>query len=336
MVRLSWRALTVGVPLAAGLAYYLGKLLRNRLREIGSTQSNEQQQTQESASISNNASSAALLNNNSEGNSRTPLSVVNMGGVDGDEMVEALTKAIEQMTKNPPVEEKKKLPNQPTCTACHRPAPSGKSLQRCSRCKAVMYCSSECQVAAWGSHKATCGPRAELKKKLDEKCRKGSGLLANAASAAQRDELQRGASLCKEAAGYAADLRTSLTDGLGDFPAWWPALDLKAVPAAASASSGVKRLWHVEAEMRRSVGGALMRIGDLKAAKESAAAACRCAAEAGDMACRVETLVLEGCVRQDSSLRLFSLARASPHCSYRGSAADEARIALPSGACCST
>lgn len=37
-----------------------------------------------------------------------------------------------------------------------------------------------------------------------------------------------------------------------------------------------------------------MRLGDLTAAKDSAALACRCASEAGDVACRVEVLVLEG------------------------------------------
>ena len=239
-MRLSWRALSIGVPLAAGVAF-LAKFLRGRIQIRQSTQPSEKQQTEtacnlDAVTIINNAAQQAASDANHTGStSRTPPVVVNLGdNMDGDAVVNALSKAIEEMTnppteekkkavldmaKNPPPEEKMKLPSQSTCTACGKPAPTGKSLLRCSRCKAVSYCSRECQSACWPAHKATCGPRAELKKKLDEATRAGCDILSKGS---QRDELQRGASLCRQAAGHAADLRASLTAGLGDFPSWWP------------------------------------------------------------------------------------------------------------------
>jgi hypothetical protein len=39
----------------------------------------------------------------------------------------------------------------PKCAKCGKPAG-----QRCSRCKSDWYCSRECQVASWKSHKPIC------------------------------------------------------------------------------------------------------------------------------------------------------------------------------------
>lgn len=41
----------------------------------------------------------------------------------------------------------------PICASCAAPASS-----RCARCATVSYCSTECQRAAWPSHRAACAP----------------------------------------------------------------------------------------------------------------------------------------------------------------------------------
>jgi hypothetical protein len=44
--------------------------------------------------------------------------------------------------------------------ACEGCGASGGSLKRCSRCRAVSYCSKTCQVEHWGVHKASCSKPA--------------------------------------------------------------------------------------------------------------------------------------------------------------------------------
>ena len=52
----------------------------------------------------------------------------------------------------------------PTCPVCQKPA-----TKRCSKCRAVSYCSFACQKHAWPEHKVVCGwtmeePEEEEKK----------------------------------------------------------------------------------------------------------------------------------------------------------------------------
>ncbi|KAF1356064.1 hypothetical protein EJ07DRAFT_130339 [Lizonia empirigonia] len=42
----------------------------------------------------------------------------------------------------------------PLCATCHTPA----SLQRCSTCKSMQYCSPGCQTRDWPSHRLLCKP----------------------------------------------------------------------------------------------------------------------------------------------------------------------------------
>lgn len=39
------------------------------------------------------------------------------------------------------------------CAACGRTLPS---MKRCTQCRAVLYCSRDCQVKHWGEHKESC------------------------------------------------------------------------------------------------------------------------------------------------------------------------------------
>jgi len=43
-----------------------------------------------------------------------------------------------------------------------------KTLMACGRCKYAQYCSKECQVADWPSHKATCKKMSDLRKFAEE------------------------------------------------------------------------------------------------------------------------------------------------------------------------
>jgi hypothetical protein len=45
---------------------------------------------------------------------------------------------------------------QPDDSKCRQCSKASESLQRCGRCKTVCYCSKECQVAHWPTHKANC------------------------------------------------------------------------------------------------------------------------------------------------------------------------------------
>ncbi|PPQ74967.1 hypothetical protein CVT26_011685 [Gymnopilus dilepis] len=56
----------------------------------------------------------------------------------------------------------------PTCT----PSPSSRTLQRCSGCKAVAYCSQEHQLADWAAHKPFCDNLRKLQRALDREERK--------------------------------------------------------------------------------------------------------------------------------------------------------------------
>lgn len=55
-----------------------------------------------------------------------------------------------------------------TCSGCGAAKrPDGKSLLRCGKCKTTQYCSKECQVNMWPTHKAECLQQTS-KKALDE------------------------------------------------------------------------------------------------------------------------------------------------------------------------
>jgi radical SAM protein with 4Fe4S-binding SPASM domain len=40
------------------------------------------------------------------------------------------------------------------CVVCYKYVKN--DMKKCSRCKAVWYCSAECQKKDWGSHKTKC------------------------------------------------------------------------------------------------------------------------------------------------------------------------------------
>jgi hypothetical protein len=47
----------------------------------------------------------------------------------------------------------------PSCAICEKSARlDGSSLQHCSRCKSVYYCSKDCQKIHWPAHKRGCVP----------------------------------------------------------------------------------------------------------------------------------------------------------------------------------
>jgi ankyrin repeat protein len=45
------------------------------------------------------------------------------------------------------------------CAACGVSSSSGAHFKKCSRCKAVRYCSKDCQLTHWPVHKASCAER---------------------------------------------------------------------------------------------------------------------------------------------------------------------------------
>ncbi len=50
------------------------------------------------------------------------------------------------------------------CARAEGPSEAGVRLQACGRCRAVGYCSAECQRADWAAgHKAACGRAAAVK-----------------------------------------------------------------------------------------------------------------------------------------------------------------------------
>eukprot|EP00455_Lapot_gusevi_P055110 TRINITY_DN8938_c0_g3_i1.p1 TRINITY_DN8938_c0_g3~~TRINITY_DN8938_c0_g3_i1.p1 ORF type:complete len:187 (-),score=19.87 TRINITY_DN8938_c0_g3_i1:50-610(-) len=42
---------------------------------------------------------------------------------------------------------------------CENCGESGKKFKKCSRCQSCWYCSKECQISHWPTHKSTCQPR---------------------------------------------------------------------------------------------------------------------------------------------------------------------------------
>jgi len=57
---------------------------------------------------------------------------------------------------------------QATEHVCNNCEDVGMGFQRCSRCKAVWYCSPECQKANWTKHKASCETPEQKKKREEE------------------------------------------------------------------------------------------------------------------------------------------------------------------------
>ena len=57
------------------------------------------------------------------------------------------------------------------CSSCNKPQPSGHTFRKCTGCRTVQYCNTDCQRAHWspGGHKQEC---KRLKKKKEKK--KGS------------------------------------------------------------------------------------------------------------------------------------------------------------------
>jgi len=56
------------------------------------------------------------------------------------------------------------------CSACgENPQTSGKILKKCASCKTSMYCSRECQVADWPTHKKSCVQERDITLKLAKK-----------------------------------------------------------------------------------------------------------------------------------------------------------------------
>ena len=56
---------------------------------------------------------------------------------------------------------------------CSNTESEGTKFQKCSGCKARIFCSKECQKAAWkGGHKGECTKLAELQARLNEQQQK--------------------------------------------------------------------------------------------------------------------------------------------------------------------
>jgi len=62
-----------------------------------------------------------------------------------------------------------KLTTVKDCNFCKRTKKAGeKAFSSCARCRAVRYCSSECQQKDWGTHKDACAPREKSKAPLNQ------------------------------------------------------------------------------------------------------------------------------------------------------------------------
>ena len=59
------------------------------------------------------------------------------------------------------------VPDVAACDACGAPKPS----KRCSQCHRARYCSRECQVGAWETHKNECKAAAAALKAKEKKAR---------------------------------------------------------------------------------------------------------------------------------------------------------------------
>lgn len=63
------------------------------------------------------------------------------------------------------MEEEVELPvDKDVCSGCQRRADDGEEFSRCSRCRQAYYCSRNCQVNDWSTHKAKCNRTVEVKK----------------------------------------------------------------------------------------------------------------------------------------------------------------------------
>ena len=63
---------------------------------------------------------------------------------------------------------------QPACAICHKvevavgPVENRVTLQRCGRCRQVLYCSRDCQRAHWPRHKSDCAAPGSPPEKIDD------------------------------------------------------------------------------------------------------------------------------------------------------------------------
>ena len=64
-------------------------------------------------------------------------------------------------------EARKTLPKMSKCVHCHKYLERA-SLMTCGSCKIPSYCSRECQVAHWPSHKKDCGTFVDIRKRQKE------------------------------------------------------------------------------------------------------------------------------------------------------------------------
>merc|ERR1712205_199373 len=57
------------------------------------------------------------------------------------------------------------------CAACAKQ----QTMKRCTRCKAVVYCSRDCQTSDWQTHRLLCGPNPQHTVQTEDTCSSSGG-----------------------------------------------------------------------------------------------------------------------------------------------------------------